>query len=209
LLGQAKARKCRCISPERINALRAVSHVPYADWKESLEKIHPRSQPGIWLVDFLKGLLNQRDLPLLQIWVASTEPHARRALVAFANDLMQLRGYACLWIDCFALGRQGKNFKRQGRQRPKFAGLQEDFVFVENYKNDLLSTRQEAELEDILWNRLRLQKSTFFLGPSPRELLQGGQLFSDEQLSRIIVKKFCIIELAKEPEAAPTSRWLF
>ena len=37
--GEVKARKCRCISPDRVHALQLRSGIPYADWKESLEKI--------------------------------------------------------------------------------------------------------------------------------------------------------------------------
>jgi hypothetical protein len=209
LQGQAKARKCRCISPERINALRMRSRIPYADWKESLEKIQPRSLQGICLVDFLKGFLNQRDIPLLQVWIASTEPPARRVLVGFANDLIQLRGYSCLWMNCLTLGRQPMRFRSQKRRRPKQAGLEEDFVFIENYRNGLLSHRQQGELEEILWERFRAQKSTFFLGPSPGELAECGNLFSDEQLSRMILKKFRLVEPATAQEPAEISRWLF
>ena len=209
LLGQAKARKCRCISPDRINALRTASRIPYADWKESLEKIHPRSLQGIWFVDFLKGFLNQRDLPLLQVWIASTEPQARRILVGFANDLIRLRGYSCLWMNCLTLSRQPVRFRSEKRRRPKPVGFEEDSVFVENYRNGLLGNRQQAELEEILRERFRAQKSTFFLGTSPRELAGCGKLFSDEQLSRMILKKFRVVEPATAPEAAEISRWLF
>jgi hypothetical protein len=209
LLGQAKARKCRCISPERINALRTASRIPYADWKESLEKIHPRSLQGIWIVDFLKGFLNQRDLPLLHIWIASTEPPARRVLVGFANDLIQLRGYSCLWINCLALSRQPVRFRSQKQADLKSTGFEEDFVFIENYRNGLLRNRQQVELERILWERFRAQKSTFFLGSSPRELVECGNLFLDEQLSRMILKKFRIVEPATAQEAPEISRWLF
>ena len=209
LLGQAKARKCRCISPERINALRTVSRIPYADCKESLEKVNPRSLQGIWFVDFLKGFLNQRDLPLLQVWIASTEPQARRVLIGFANDLIQLRGYSCLWINCLTLSRKLVRFRSQKRGRPKPAGFEEDFVFVENYRHGILGSKQQAELEEILLERVHSQKSTFFLGASPRELAKRGKLFSDEQLSRMILKRFRIVEPACALEHAAMSRWLF
>jgi hypothetical protein len=209
LQGQAKARKCRCISPERINALRTASRIPYADCKESLEKIHPRSLQGIWFVDFLKGFLNQRDLPLLQVWIISTEPQARRVVIGFANDLIQLRGYSCLWINCLTLSRQPVRFRSQKRERPKQAGFEEDFVFIENYRNGILSHRQQGELEEILWERVHSQKSTFFLGASPRELAECGKLFSDEQLSRMILKKFRLVEPVTARESAAMSRWLF
>jgi hypothetical protein len=209
LLGQAKARKCRCLSPERVSALRTASRIPYADWKESLEKIRPRSLQGIWLADLLKGFLNHRDLPLLQVWIASTESQARRVLVGFANDLIQLRGYSCLWIDCLTLSRQPVRFRGQRQKRTELVSSHEDFVFIENYSRCLLGNRQQAELEEILWDRLRRQRSTFFLGPLPAELTQGGELFSDEQLSRMIVKKFRLIEPANAQEYPATSRWLF
>jgi hypothetical protein len=207
--GQVKARKCRCISPERISALRTASRIPYADWKESLEKIRPRSLQGIWFADLLKGFLNHRDLPLLQVWIASTESQDRRVLVGFANDLIQLRGYSCLWIDCLTLSRQPVRYIGQKRKRTKPVSSHEDFVFIENYSRGLLGNRQQAELEEILWDRFRRQRSTFFLGPSPAELTQCGELFSDEQLSRMILKKFRLLEPANPEESSATSRWLF
>src|SRR5262249_43803291 len=163
-----------------ISALRTASRIPDADWKESLEKIRPRSLQGIWFADLLKGFLNHRDLPLLQVWIASTESQVRRMLVGFANDLIQLRGYSCLWIDCLTLSRQPARFRGEKRKSTKPVSSHEDFVFIENYSAHLLRNKLQAKLEEILWDRFRHQRSTFFLGPSPAELTQCGKLFWDE-----------------------------
>jgi hypothetical protein len=208
LQGQVKARKCRCISPERVKALRIRSGIPYVDWKESLERIRPRSLQGIWFADFLKGFLNERDLPLLQFWIASTDSQARRILLGFANDLIQLRGYSCFWVNCLTLSRQPAPFRNRRPGRFKLAGPEEDFVFIDNYKGGLFGNKQQAALEEILWERFRRQKSTLFLGPAPLLLQERGERFSDEQLNRLILKKFRLIESSKA-EPAETSRWLF
>ncbi len=207
--GQVKARKCRCISPERIRALRTRSGIPFADWKKSLEKIQARSIQGIGLVDFLKGFMNQRDLPLLQIWIGSTEPQTRGVLVGFANDLIQLRGYSCFWMNCLILGRHETRPRSQKQRDSHQPGFEEDFVFVENYRNGLLSSKLQRELEEVLWERFHAQKSTLFLAPPPTELLELGNLFADQQLNRMILKKFRFIEPATMREPAETSRWLF
>jgi len=208
LHGQVKARKCRCISPERINALMTRSGIPYVDWKESLERICPRSRQGIWFADLLRGFLNQRDLPLLQFWIASTDSLARRILLGFANDLIRLRGYSCLWINCLTLSRQPAPFRNRRPGRFKLAGFEEDFVFIENYKGGLFEKKQQVALEEILWERFRHQKSTVLLGSPPLLLRERGELFSDEQLSRLILKKFRLIE-PSNADPAETSRWLF
>ena len=205
--GQVKARRCRCISPERITALRMGSQIPFIHWSKSLEKVRLRTLEEIWLADFLRDFLNQRDLPLIQIWIGPAEPQVSAIVMAFANDLIQLRGYSCLWLNCLALNLHRVRFRKQKLLRQ--ARFDEDFVFVENYRHGLLSDRQQRQLEEVLWERLRTHKSTLFVGNSTRALMECGDLFEDRELTQMILKKFRLVEPAAAQEHAETSRWLF
>jgi hypothetical protein len=207
--GQTLARKCRCISKERINLLRVNSRIPAFHCKESLEKFHPHSLEEIWLVDFLKDFLNERELPVLQLWIVSAEANARRILCGFANDLIQLLGYSCLWINCSAFDETPLAFSYHRRDRFTWPGIREDFVFLENYRASKLRHKQQQRLEEVLWERVRWGKSTFFLGPSPRSLMESHDWFSDQDLSKVFLKRFKIIEHGKGQDHSENSRWLF
>ncbi len=204
--GQVKARKCRCISHERISDLRRRSQIAFVHWDKSLEKIQPQTFQGIWLADFLKDFLNQRELPLIQVWIGSAEAEVSAIVMAFANDLIQQRGYSCLWLNCLALNLHRVRYRNQRLQQ---AGCDEDFVFIENYRNGLVSHRQQRELEEIFWERLRAQRSTLFVGQSARALMECGNLFQDGQLTQSILGQFRVVEPASSEEHAETSRWLF
>jgi hypothetical protein len=205
--GQIRARKCRCISLERIKTLHLKSGIPPIYWKESLKRIQPKSLQEICLVDFLKDFLYQQDLQALHLWIVFSERSQHRILSAFANDLIQMHGYSCLWIHCPRLGKSAASFKLQKKGPGTNPRGLEDFVFIENYQPGLLRPKHKQWLEATLWERIRSDKSILLVGPRPSGL--DRELFSDRELTTAVLKNFKMIEPGKSPAYCQSSRWLF
>lgn len=204
---QIRARKCRCISQERIKTLYLKSGIPPIYWKETLEKIQPKSLQDICLVDFLKDFLHQQDLGELQLWIVFGEKSQRRILYGFANDLIRVHGYSCLWINCPSPGKSAVGVRLEKKGPGTNPGCLEDFVFIENYQPGWLRAKHQQWLEEILWERIRSDKSILFGGP--RASRRDHELFSDKELTAAVLKNFKIIEPGKSQAYCQSSRWLF
>lgn len=205
--GQVRARKCRCISQERVKTLYLRSGIAPIYWKESLEKIQPKALQEICLVDFLKDFLYQQDLPELRLWIVLSQRSQRRILYAFANDLIQVHGYSCLWLDCPGLAKSAATVRIEKKGPGPNTGWLEDFIFIYNYQPGLLRSKHQQWLEETLWERIRSDRSILFAGPRPGCLEQ--ELFSDKELTATVLKNFGMIEPGKSQAYCQSSRWLF
>jgi len=205
--GQTKARKCRCISQERIKTLHLKSGIPPIYWKESLEKFQPQSLRGICLLDFLKDFLYQQDLQTVQLWIALSDKSERTIVCAFANDLIQVHGYSCLWINCPTLGQSATGVRLEKKRLGPSPGSLEDFVFIENYQPGLLRSKHQQWLEETLWERIGSDKSILLMGSQPSH--RNRRLFSDRELTATVLKNFKVIEPGKNQPRGHRSRWLF
>jgi hypothetical protein len=209
--GQTMARKCRCISAERICNLQSRSGLPEASWGESLHAFAPRSFEEIQLVDFLGEYLEKKDLPLLQLWITPSEKTDPVAVLrAFANELIRTLGYSCLWLDCAELA------QRPARTNPARLSRFDhtlvhggDFLFLVNYRQGLLKSKLQGWLEEALAERMKNRKSVVFIGPRPEGFVGHQQLFVNPNLGVSLLRKFRAVEPGKGEQLPPHTGWLF
>lgn len=209
--GRRVARKCRCISPERIANLQKRSGIPPAYWTAGLKGIQARSLQEAALVNTLKALLVKKETPAIFSWISPSDQFdSTRLLFDFANDLIRLQGYSCLWMDCEVLSHL------PARTNPANLDLFDpalaksgDFLFVQNYQADRLKAKLQAWLEETLRYRLLHHKSTLFAGPRPEGFAGHQCLFSAADLGISILKKVKDFDSAGDSVLEPQSSWLF
>lgn len=207
---QTSAQKCRCISKDRIKALRMKSGIPPAYWNESLEEYHAQSLEEVSLVDSLKSFLHMRELPGLHVWIVPiVGMDIQRILYGFANGLIQFFGYSCLWLDCSILARNLPKFSSERMSHILKSANEVDFLFIENYQPGGLKSKWQLCLEEVLRARIRSEKSIFLLTQFPIPSNGSQDLFLDRKLGMAILKEFRVIEPGKSQNCFHGSRWLF
>jgi hypothetical protein len=209
--GQRVARKCRCISPQRIVSLQRRSGIPPAYWAAGLNGSQAHSLQEASLLDAMKGLSVKRDAPTIFAWIPPSDWFdSTQLLLNFANDLIRLQGYSCLWMDCGVLS------SLPSRTNPTNLDFFDpalaksgDFLFVQNYLADRLKAKLQTWLEEVLRYRLLHQKSTVFVGPRPEGLAGHQSLFSRADLGISMLKKMKDFDLLSDSVLEPQSGWLF
>ncbi len=209
--GRRVARKCRCISPERIASLQRRSGIPPAYWTAGLNGMQAQSLQEASLLDSLKAMLAKRDTPIIFAWIPPSDRFdATQLLLDFANDLIRLQGYSCLWMDCEVLS------SLPARTNPANLDLFDpalakggDFLFVRNYQADRLKAKLQVWLEEVLRYRLLHHKSTLLTGPRPEGFAGHQSLFSSADLGISILKKMKDFDPSGDSALEQQSGWLF
>ena len=209
--GQRMARKCRCISPERIANLQQRSGIPPVHWMAGLNGVQTRSLQEAALFDALKAILDKRDTPVVLAWVPPSDLFDPcRLLFDFANDLIRLQGYSCLWLECEALSRlPARTNPANLEQFDSGLARSGDFLFIQNYQAGRLKARMQAWLEENLRHRLMHNKSTIFIGPRPEGLTGHQALFTAADLGITVFKKVKDLDSSKNSGMGSQSGWLF
>jgi|WetSurMetagenome_2_1015567.scaffolds.fasta_scaffold109782_3 hypothetical protein len=209
--GQTLARKCRCLTAERIASLQQRSGIPDPFWNASLEGFQSYSLQEAALVDLLKSYLAKKDIPALQIWVPDREPFdAARLLLFFANDLIRVQGYSTLWLDCIPLAQQpARTNPLQLEWFDPALARNGDFLFIQNFLPGLLKAKMQSWLEETLLGRLHRNKSTFFVGPRPEGVSGHQNLFLTPGLGITVLKKFKELDSSKGTGLESPGGWLF
>jgi hypothetical protein len=209
--GQRAARKCRCISPDRIANLQRRSGIPSTYWRAGLNGIQAHSLQEAALIDALKAFLAKKDLPAILAWVPpSTLFNSTELILDFANDLIRLQGYSCLWLDCEVLSRLPARTNPSNLEHfdPCLA-KGGDFLFIQNYQAEPLKAKMQAWLEDVLRHRVLHHKSTIFVGPRPEGISGHQSLFAAADLGISVWKKVKDLDPSKNSSLEPQSGWLF
>ncbi len=209
--GHHVARKCRCISADRITALQKRSGIPSSDWMTGLNGSPAQSLHEAALQNRLKSLLLKRDTPAMFAWIAPSPLYdVTQILLSFANDLIRLQGYSCLWLDCEILSTLA------ARTNPAHLDLFDsnlaksgDFLFVSNYQAGQLKAKLQAWLEDSLRFRLLHRKSILLVGPRPEGIAGLQSLFSAPDLGTSLWKKIEDFDAGEDSVLAAQSGWLF
>jgi len=207
--GQVHARKCRCISPERVSTLQKQSRIPVIYWNQGLEDLKPRSLEGISLVDSLKDILNERELAAVRCWVVSgPDCDTEETLFVFASELIRVCGLSSVWLDCQEMAAASDGLNSKGTESWVETARAVDFVFLTNCRPALLRTRQQRALEDVLRDRLRDRKSTLIIARAP---LSGCAelFFQDPKLASAFLNEFRILGTSRPEGKSRHSHWLF
>lgn len=209
--GQSMARKCRCISSERVRALQLRSGISEISWNESLHQLQPKTLQEMALVELLKESISKRELPLLQNWIVPASGlEAEPILLGFANDLIQQLGYSCLWLDCRTLARMpARTNPAQLDYLDASLATTGDIVFISHYQAGWLKAKMQRWLEEAVRFRLRHQKSTLFVGAKPEGYKAFQALFQEPVLGITVMKKFKVIDLNQPDLGKPHTGWLF
>lgn len=209
--GQIRARKCRCVSTERIAALQKKSGIAAIYWNQSLEDLKPQTLEEISLLDSLRDILNDHEREAVYYWVVpGGTVDTGRFLSLFANDLIGLYGYSCFWLDC---QQQPKGVSKEAGNGPtgrwKEAATEVDFLFIAGMCGELPKNRLRKILEEVLWERIRRSRSVFICGQAPTSLAEACQIFEDHRLAVSVLKEFTVLDPTRHDTPSRVSRWLF
>jgi hypothetical protein len=209
--GQSMARKCRCISQERVRSLQLRSGIPEIAWSDSLSLLKPKSLQEMAIVELFRECVNKRELPLLQSWIVPADKMDIETItLSFANDLIRLMGYRCLWLDCRTLARiPARTNPAQMDSFDAALAVSGDVVFISHYRNGLLKAKMQRWLEETVHHRLRHQKSTVFIGPKPEGYKAFQTLFQESALGMAIMKRFKTLDSGSPDLTTPHIGWLF
>lgn len=209
--GQIRARKCRCVSPERIATLQKQSGIAAIYWNQTLEELKPSTLEEISLLDSLRDILNDREPEGAYYWVVPGETvDTERFLSLFANDLIRLYGYSCFWLDCHPSRVIAPKCTGTGPTgRWKDTAIEVDFLFMEDPWGELAKNRQRKVIEEVLWERIRRSRSIVVSGRAPASLAEAGQVFEDRRLAASALKHFIVLDPTRHDTPSRASRWLF